>query len=64
VSAVVARRRTLPGFGLTMGLTLSWLSIIILIPLAGLFLKSLELSPEQFWNILSSRRTLNALKGA
>lgn len=45
-----------------MGLTLSWLSIIILIPLAGLFLKSVELSPEQFWNILSSRRTLNALR--
>ncbi|MCS3981049.1 sulfate ABC transporter permease subunit CysT [Bradyrhizobium japonicum] len=62
MSAVAARRRTLPGFGLTMGLTLSWLSIIILIPLAGLFLKSLELSPEQFWNILSSRRTLNALR--
>jgi sulfate/thiosulfate transport system permease protein len=62
VSAIAARRRTLPGFGLTMGLTLSWLSIIILIPLAGLFLKSLELSPEQFWNILSSRRTLNALR--
>ncbi|WP_174719293.1 MULTISPECIES: sulfate ABC transporter permease subunit CysT [Bradyrhizobium] len=52
----------MPGFGLTMGLTLSWLSVIILIPLAGLFLKSLELSPEQFWNILSSRRTLNALR--
>jgi len=62
VSAIAARRRTLPGFGLTMGLTLSWLSIIILIPLAGLFLKSLELSPEQFWAILSSRRTLNALR--
>ncbi|WP_208764397.1 sulfate ABC transporter permease subunit CysT [Bradyrhizobium guangxiense] len=62
VSAIAARRRTLPGFGLTMGLTLSWLSVIILIPLAGLFLKSLELSPEQFWNILSSRRTLNALR--
>ncbi len=45
-----------------MGLTLSWLSVIILIPLAGLFLKSLELSPDQFWNILSSRRTLNALR--
>lgn len=45
-----------------MGLTLSWLSIIILIPLAGLFLKSVELSPEQFWNILSSRRTLDALR--
>ncbi|MBR0983568.1 MULTISPECIES: sulfate ABC transporter permease subunit CysT [Bradyrhizobium] len=62
MSALAARRRTLPGFGLTMGLTLSWLSIIILIPLAGLFLKSLELSPEQFWNILASRRTLNALR--
>jgi len=62
VSALAARRRTLPGFGLTMGLTLSWLSIVILIPLAGLFLKSLELSPEQFWTILSSRRTLNALR--
>lgn len=62
MSAIAARRRTLPGFGLTMGLTLSWLSVIILIPLAGLFLKSLELSPEQFWVILSSRRTLNALR--
>ncbi|WP_309143224.1 sulfate ABC transporter permease subunit CysT [Bradyrhizobium cajani] len=62
MSALAARRRTLPGFGLTMGLTLSWLSVIILIPLAGLFLKSFELSPEQFWAILASRRTLNALR--
>jgi sulfate transport system permease protein len=45
-----------------MGLTLSWLSVIILIPLAGLFLRTLELSPEQLWAILSSRRTLNALR--
>ena len=45
-----------------MGLTLTWLSVIILIPLAGLLLKTMELSPDQFWNILASRRTLNALK--
>ena len=45
-----------------MGLTLTWLSIIVLIPLAGLFLKTFELSPDQFWGILTSRRTLNALK--
>jgi sulfate transport system permease protein len=56
------RRRALPGFGLTMGLTLTWLSVIVLIPLAGLFLKTLELTPEQFWAILTSRRTLNALR--
>jgi len=56
------RRNTLPGFGLTMGLTLTWLSVIVLIPLAGLFLKTLELGPEQFWGIVTSRRTLNALR--
>jgi sulfate/thiosulfate transport system permease protein len=62
LSASIARRSTLPGFGLTMGLTLTWLSVIVLIPLAGLFLKTFELSPEQFWNIITSRRTLNALR--
>lgn len=45
-----------------MGLTLTWLAVIILIPLAGLFLKTFELSLDQFWGIVSSRRTLNALK--
>lgn len=58
----MARRSTLPGFGLSLGLTLTWLSLIVLIPLAGLFLKTLELSPDQFWGILTSRRTLSALK--
>ena len=56
------RRSTLPGFGLTMGLTLTWLSLIILIPLAGLFFKTFELSLDQFWTILTSRRTLSALR--
>ena len=45
-----------------MGLTLSWLSLIVLIPLAALFIKTMELSLDQFWAILASRRTLNALK--
>src|SRR6187549_3553742 len=45
-----------------MGLTLTWLSIIVLIPLAALFLKTFELSFDQFWAIVTSRRTLNALK--
>jgi sulfate transport system permease protein len=62
VSGAAIRRSTLPGFGLTMGLTLTWLSIIVLIPLAGLFLKTFELSLDQFWVIVLSRRTLNALR--
>ena len=56
------RRRTLPGFGLTMGLTLTLLSIVVLIPLAGLFVKTTELSAVQFWSIITSARTLHALK--
>ena len=56
------QRRTLPGFGLTMGVTLTLLSIIVLIPLAGLFVKTTELSVAQFWSIITANRTLNALK--
>lgn len=52
----------LPGFGLTLGVTLTWLSILVLIPLGGLFIKTLELSPTQFWEIVSSPRTLHALQ--
>jgi len=56
------RPSVVPGFGITLGLTLTWLALIVLIPLGGLFLKTATLSPEQFWAIVSSRRTLNALK--
>jgi len=61
-TSVRRRRNVIPGFGLTLGLTLIWLTLIVLIPLAGLFLKTFELSFEQFWNIVSSTRTLHALK--
>jgi len=62
LNVLAPRRSTLPGFGLTMGLTLTWLSLIVLIPLAGLFIRSTELSLDQFWGIVTSRRTLSALK--
>ncbi|WP_257166381.1 sulfate ABC transporter permease subunit CysT [Bradyrhizobium sp. SRS-191] len=62
MSVLAPRRSTLPGFGLTMGLTLTWLSLIVLIPLAGLFVRSTDLSLVQFWDIVTSRRTLSALK--
>jgi len=45
-----------------MGLTLTWLSLIVLIPLAGLFVQTADLSLAEFWAIVTSRRTLNALK--
>ncbi|CCE07610.1 sulfate/thiosulfate transport protein (ABC superfamily, membrane) [Bradyrhizobium sp. STM 3843] len=62
MTILAPRRSTLPGFGLTMGLTLTWLSLIVLIPLAGLFVRSTDLSLDQFWGIVTSRRTLNALR--
>jgi sulfate transport system permease protein len=64
-AATIARRRrrsVIPGFGLTMGVTLLWLSLIVLIPLAALFLKTAELSPERFLAIITSRRVLHALE--
>jgi len=57
-----SKRSALPGFGLTMGLTLTWLSLLILIPLAGLFVKTTELSLSQFIGTVTSPRTLHALK--
>ncbi|WP_041559609.1 sulfate ABC transporter permease subunit CysT [Afipia carboxidovorans] len=59
--STLAKRNVLPGFGLTLGLTLTWLSILILIPLAGLFLKTTELSIGEFIETVTSRRTLHAL---
>src|SRR5262245_5915518 len=65
-SLSVARSRApktvIPGFGITFGLTVAWLSLIVLIPLAGLFLKTFELSWDQFTGIIFSERVLNALK--
>jgi sulfate transport system permease protein len=60
--SAASRRSALPGFGLTMGLTLTWLSLLILIPLAGLFIKTAELSPAQFIETITSNRTLHALQ--
>jgi sulfate transport system permease protein len=55
-------KSVIPGFGLTLGITLTWLSLIVLIPLAGLFIKSFELSLPHFWAILTNPRTVNAFK--
>jgi sulfate transport system permease protein len=54
------RRRLLPGFHLTRGVTLVYAAIIILLPIAAMVLKSASLGPEEFWRIVSSRRSLAA----
>lgn len=50
--------RVLPGFPLALGYTLVYLSLIVLIPLGAVFLKSATLSWEQFWAVISAPRVL------
>ncbi len=52
----------LPGFGLTMGFTLFYLSVIVLIPTAALFLKTFQLSWGQFWHVVTDPRALAAYR--
>jgi sulfate transport system permease protein len=52
----------LPGFGLALGVTLTALSLIVLIPLGALFLKALSAGPADIWAVASSPRTLAALR--
>lgn len=52
----------LPGFRWALGFTLVWLTLIVLVPLAGLFLRSSSLGWDQFWALALDPRTLNALK--
>ncbi len=53
-----SRRNILPGFGLTMGYTLLYLSLIVLIPLAGAFVKTVTLGWASFWHIVTDPRAL------
>jgi sulfate transport system permease protein len=55
-----ARRRVIPGFGLSLGLTLTWLSLIVLIPLAGLAVRSAGLGWTGYWDLLLDSRVGHA----
>ena len=56
------RPSAIPGFGLALGFTLTYLSLIVLIPLAGLALKSATLGFSGFWDVVTGPRTLAALE--
>jgi sulfate transport system permease protein len=52
----------LPGFGLSLGLTLTYLSLLVLIPLGALFLRSTQLGWQGFWTVVADPRVLAALR--
>jgi sulfate transport system permease protein len=53
-----ARRHTLPGFGPALGVTVLYLSLLVLIPLSGLFFKTASLSWADWWRTVASPRAL------
>ncbi len=61
---MIAFRRpsVIPGFGPTLGFTLAYLGLIVLIPLAGLFLRSTELGVDGFIRAVASPRALAAFR--
>lgn len=54
------RRGVLPGFGLSMGITVVYLSLIVLLPLATIFLSTSTIGWSRFWEIVLSPRALAA----
>ena len=62
---ILALRRkektVIPGFGLTFGISLAMLSILILIPLASILVYSFRLSPSEFWQLITEKAVLSAL---
>lgn len=52
----------IPGFGLTLGFALTYLSLIVLIPLGALILRSASIGWDEFWRIATDPRTVAALK--
>ena len=57
-----AARRVLPGFRLTLGYTLLYLALIVLIPISALFFKTFAMTFDQFWVAVTSPRVLASYK--
>ncbi|MGH7766053.1 MAG: sulfate ABC transporter permease subunit CysT [Candidatus Binatia bacterium] len=58
MAIVLKQRSILPGFGLAMGFTLLYLSLIVLIPLSAAFFKTIPLGWERFWSIVTDPRVM------
>ncbi len=55
-------RRQLPGFGLTLGYTMVYLSLLVLIPLSAVFIRSFGLGWGHFWDVVTAPRVMASLR--
>lgn len=62
MAATVRRTRILPGFELSLGLTVTYLSLVVLVPLAAVFLKAASMTPGAFWDAVASARVVATYK--
>jgi sulfate transport system permease protein len=60
--AAARSKRVLPGFGLSLGFTLAYLSLIVLIPLSAVFIKTGGMGTEAFINAVTSPRVVASYK--
>ena len=61
-SVALRRSSSLPGLGLSLGITTFWVSLIVLIPLSAVFVKSLSAGMHTFWTAAMSPRALAAYR--
>lgn len=57
-----ANRRILPGFGLTMGVSVTYLTLLVLIPLSAVFLRSSGMGWEAFWKAVTGPQVVASYK--
>lgn len=55
-------RRILPGFGLTMGITVTYLTLLVLIPLSAVFIRSSGMGWDAFWSAITGRQVVASYK--
>ncbi len=56
------QQSVIPGFGLTMGVTLFYITLLVMIPVSMVFINSSSLGLRSFWEIATSERVLASLK--
>lgn len=62
MSFTLRQKTVIPGFGVTLGFTLVYLCLVVLIPLSTIFLRTAQLPFEKFWEIVTTERSIAAYK--
>ena len=60
--ALSSSKRVLPGFGLSLGSSLFYTCLILLLPLTALVMQLAQMSPAQYWEVISNPQVVAAYK--